>query len=132
MSQSLKQPKTINQSGGKDWSDFLGDWGKHLVKEYGLSTKAAMDLELEAAELYAHDTRDGWCCACEADIAFALDSIKEEPEFTQLIDRAVIEGRIDTASRIRNGLPQDFTKALTYIDDMIFDLEETTTKQKGI
>lgn len=53
----------------------LGDWGKHLVKEYGLSAEQAEDLELEAAELYAHDTEDGWCCACEADIAFAKSTL---------------------------------------------------------
>lgn len=30
--------------------------------------------------VYAHDSR--WCCACEADIAFALSWIQREPEFT--------------------------------------------------
>lgn len=50
--------------------EFLGDFGRHLVKDYGLTVEQAEDLEMEAAELYAHDTADNWCCACEADIAF--------------------------------------------------------------
>lgn len=69
----------------EDLEEMLGDWGKHLVKEYGLSVKDAMSIELEAAELYAHDTRDGWCCACDADIAFATKYIQDEPEYKALI-----------------------------------------------
>lgn len=47
-------------------------------------------VEQLAANTYAHDTRDGWCCACEADIAFALSSIKEEPEYQTLITSEII------------------------------------------
>ena len=65
--------------------EFLGTWGKHLVNEYGLSAEQASDIEQEGAELYAHKTREGWCCACEADMAFAINYIKDEPEFKDLI-----------------------------------------------
>lgn len=40
------------------------------------------------ANTYAHDTREGWCCACEAEIAFALSYIKDEPEFMALVHQA--------------------------------------------
>jgi hypothetical protein len=33
--------------------------------------------------VYSHNSR--WCCACEADIAFALKWIQEEPEFRELL-----------------------------------------------
>lgn len=81
----MKPPSTNDTEQGNGGDDFLGDWGKHLVKDYGLSVEAAESLELEAAELYAHDTRDGWCCACEADQAFM------EAEIAQHTARAVLE-----------------------------------------
>lgn len=74
-----------------EWGDFLGDWGKHLVKKYGLSTKDAMDLAFEAAELYAHDARNGWCCACDADIAFAISHLKDEPELNAYYQKKYLE-----------------------------------------
>ena len=38
--------------------------------------------------IYSHDTRDGWCCACDADIAFAVQELKDEPEFLAIITQS--------------------------------------------
>lgn len=38
-------------------------------------------VEQLAADTYAHPTIDGWCCACEADIAFAESWLRDtKPE----------------------------------------------------
>ena len=38
-------------------------------------------VEQLAANIYAHPTEDGWCCACEADVAFAEVWLREtKPE----------------------------------------------------
>lgn len=39
------------------------------------------DVEHLAADTYGHKTIDGWCCACDADIAFAEQYLREtKPE----------------------------------------------------
>lgn len=48
--------------------------------------------------IYAHDTREGWCCACDADIAFVMSWIKDEPEFQAYITSKITEARIDEAN----------------------------------
>jgi hypothetical protein len=45
---------------------------RRLLNKKWVSQSDLIDaLELLAADIYAHDTEDGWCCACEIDIAFA-------------------------------------------------------------
>lgn len=50
-------------------------------------------VEQLAADIYTHPTRDGWCCACDADIAFAMQEIQKEPEFEALIARECVRAR---------------------------------------
>lgn len=63
-------------------------------------------VEQLAADIYAHSTRDGWCCACDADIAFAMDDIQKEPEFQSAIDTAVeqLSGYLTEIVTCENGL----------------------------
>lgn len=35
-------------------------------------------VEQLSAEHYAHKTEDGWCCACEADMAFMYSTLQAE------------------------------------------------------
>jgi len=71
----------------KTFKKKLDKWGVRLTHSQ------INELSLDAADVYAHPTRPGWCCACEADIAFAMDYIKDEPEFKQLLEREVTKAR---------------------------------------
>lgn len=85
-------------------------------------------VEQLAANTYAHPTRDGWCCACDADIAFANSSIQKEPEFKQLIaasNKALL-------LRVREGMPEPMGEGLqpmyskgynAAIDSMLYKLK---------
>ena len=52
---------------------------KRLLKGWGvkLTQEQVEALALAAADVYAHGTEDGWCCACSADIAFADSWLRE-------------------------------------------------------
>lgn len=60
---------------------------KKIAKKYGLSPDKVEEIEQIFADIYAHPTRQGWCCACDADIAFATSYLKDEPEFQALINK---------------------------------------------
>lgn len=56
---------------------------KHILKETGhsLPNEVVERLSQAAADVYAHGTEEGWCCACSADIAFAESWLREtKPE----------------------------------------------------
>ena len=93
--------------------------------------------------VYAHDSISGWCCACEADIAFALNWIKDTPEYQALIQdevrKAEEELRIKDLSFLE-GIKQHFNNnfrdliGLDYarqkIDDWIEELKAQLLKGK--
>lgn len=67
----------------------------------------AEDVEQLAADHYAHPAGDGWCCACDADIAFAESQLREsKPElFTvtpEQLQRAFAEASRQVAAENAN------------------------------
>ena len=67
-------------------NDVAIDFAKKLITRYGLEqANAAVEKARSndpnkcefGHEVYSHKTADGWCCACEADIAFLEQKIKE-------------------------------------------------------
>ena len=61
----------------------IGDYLMQLIETYtnkainNARSKDPMKCEF-GHEVYAHNTADGWCCACEADIAFLNAEIKRK------------------------------------------------------
>lgn len=59
------------------------EFTKQVKAKFGRKLTYAQISEIEqiAADIYEHPTVLGWCCACEADIAFAEHSLREtKPE----------------------------------------------------
>ena len=63
---------------------------KRILKRHKLSLPKDVieELSQSAADVYAHNTEDGWCCACGADKAFMYSTLQDEgwtppPELSQ-------------------------------------------------
>ena len=70
-------------------------------------------VEQLAADTYAHPTREGWCCACDADIAFAAQDVQQEPEFKALIKaqlEALLAETTNTFIAPGHGVPVEVIK----------------------
>ena len=50
-----------------------------LKRRFGkvLLDKEIMQIESKVTDIYAHPSGNGWCCACEYDIAVMRDEIKK-------------------------------------------------------
>lgn len=124
----------------EEWTelDDMSTFAHSIKRLLGLSEKKAMALETLIVEQFSHGTRDGWCCACDADIAFATKYIQDEPEFKELIksqtNQAVLEA-LDLYEKDMQGYnftPEDYeggedTNAL--VADALKNSKEYVRKQ---
>lgn len=70
------------QSNGDEWTELydMSTFAQSIKELLDLTDEKAQALETLIVEQFSHKTEPGWCCACDADIAFMQGEIKSQQE----------------------------------------------------
>jgi len=108
---------TLNalRSGTGGYTGEPFDIGLKKILEPFLSSELSKQKE-ELEEKYAHPTGEGWCCACDYDIAVMEEEIEEA------VKRKLIKQKEDIKKKIKNKGEEWFECQRDLIEDILKEL----------